>query len=262
MDFIALFREHAATASRDERFALYQSLRARVERYATSAEGEGERLKGRAYRDALELAIAAFEAERADPPPAPAIPAWKRPPERAPTAAAVPAQAPVAPAPAPPGRGGAFRLVLVGLFGAALGAGALWAYRAAMPSPAEALVERYREGRAASEASVAMVRSLRAALEEHRRSAGGYPATADTWTLFTATAEAVPALKAMLAQVSGPKERLLYRGSASDFKLIVHQTGDCFIVKLDQPDLVDPVRSTGDVDCYAYGLWTSGAAAW
>ncbi len=260
MDFITLLREHAGAASRDERFALYESLRARVDRYATTAEGEGERLKARAYRDALELAIVAFEAERDEPAPAPALHAWKPPAEPAPAAST--AQPPDGPAPAPSGRGGAVRLDLAGRFGVAHGAGALAAYQTTARSPAAGLVERYREGRAASEANVALVRSLRAALDEHRRSAGGYPATGDTWTSFAATAEAVPALKALLAQASGPKERLLYRGSASDFKLIVHQTGDCFIIKLDQPDLVDPVRSAGQVDCYAYGFWTSGAAAW
>lgn len=263
MDFMGLLREHAGTASRDERLALYQSLRGRVDRFAASAEGDGERLKARAYRDALEVAIEAFERERDDVAPVVSARAWKPPVERAGTAAEpAPAPAPASTDAAPAGRGGALRLVMVGLLGIGLGAGMLAVYQAVTRSPAEALVERYASGQAASQAHVEMVRTFRTAVEEHRRTAGGYPTTGDAWTTFAAAAEPIPALKALLDRATGPKDRLLYRGSSTDFKLIMHNTGDCFVVRLDKPALVDPVRSAGEVDCYAYGFWTSGAAVW
>lgn len=277
MDFIKLLRDHANGASPDERRALYAALRARVDKFASSVEGAPQHQQSQRYRDELEAAILRFEAEQDDGYPlaaagsiqarvhvpgggAPASAGtWKTTDGQLPVQAAMPRSSEPA---APRGQGGVMLMALGGLLGLALGAVALFAFQSVTRSPAAIVVDHYRDGRVQSEKNVQMVRSLRDAIEEYRRNTGAYPTTADAWNAFAAVAEAIPPLKARLGQMDGPKERLLYRGSRLDYKLILHHSGDCFIVRLDTPELVDPVRSAPPVDCYAYGFWTSGAVAW
>lgn len=277
MDFIKLLRDHANGASPDERRALYGALRARVDKFASAVEGEPQRLQSQRYRDELEAAILRFEAEHDNGYPQAAVGSTQArvhvPGAAAPVSADIwktadgrpraQAGVPRAPEPAAPRRqGGAMLIALAGLLGLCLGGGALFAFQSVTRSPAAIVVDHYRDGRAQSEKNVQMVRALREAIEEYRRNTGSYPTTADAWNAFAAVAEAIPPLKTRLGQVEGPKERLLYRGSRLDYKLVLHHSGDCFIVRLDKPELVDPVRSAGPADCYAYGFWTSGAVAW
>lgn len=277
MDFIQLLRDHANGASPDERRALYAALRARVDKFASSIEGDPQGQQSQRYRDELEAAIRQFEVEQdvgqpyasAGSAPAPNrvsagsgdayAGAWK---EKGDPAAVRPG-VPRAPEAAPPARrSGVVLPALAVLLGLCLGAGALFAFQSVTRSAAVVVEDHYREGRAQSERNVQMVRSIRDAVEEYRRNTGTFPTTADAWNSFAAVAEAIPPLKTRLGQMEGPKERLLYRGSRLDYKLVLHQSGDCFIVRLDTPELVDPVRSAPPVDCYAYGFWTSGAVAW
>ena len=56
--------------------------------------------------------------------------------------------------------------------------------------------------------------------------------------------------------------RIVYRSDGEDYKLIAQRTGDCSVVRDQQPELIDPKRTYGPGDCIAYGYWTGGAENW
>lgn len=56
--------------------------------------------------------------------------------------------------------------------------------------------------------------------------------------------------------------RIVYRSDGTDYKLIAQRTGDCSVIRKNDPDLVDPKRDYGPGDCVAYGYWTQGAENW
>ena len=69
--------------------------------------------------------------------------------------------------------------------------------------------------------------------------------------------EFLPALPSDPARSDGPGKQYLYHSDGTEYKLIAHNSGDCALAKADARNMVDPAR-----DCWAYGYWTPGAAAW
>lgn len=54
---------------------------------------------------------------------------------------------------------------------------------------------------------------------------------------------------------------LYWSDNGKEYKLLANGTADCFVARRLAPDMVDPARSWGPVDCLAYGFWTPGAKA-
>lgn len=111
--------------------------------------------------------------------------------------------------------------------------------------------------------------SLRDALAAFHAKYGRYPANAGFAGAVGAKGEAasdwlpglagefLPALPRDPAGTSDPDKQYLYHGDGTDYKIIVHGSGDCALARKAHPDMVDPAR-----DCWAYGFWTPGAANW
>lgn|SRR5690606_23993069 len=49
----------------------------------------------------------------------------------------------------------------------------------------------------------------------------------------------------------------IYRSNGANYKLIVHKTDNCELIKGSYPSLVDPKRK-----CFAFGFWTKRASRW
>jgi hypothetical protein len=52
-----------------------------------------------------------------------------------------------------------------------------------------------------------------------------------------------------------------YRSDGTDYKLLIEDPDECYIVAPSWPERIDPVRGT-EGRCSAYGSWTAGAAGW
>lgn len=52
-----------------------------------------------------------------------------------------------------------------------------------------------------------------------------------------------------------------YRSDGNDYKLLIEDPQECNIVAMADPNRVDPTRRK-EGDCFAYGYWSAGAAAW
>lgn len=50
----------------------------------------------------------------------------------------------------------------------------------------------------------------------------------------------------------------LYASDGTDFKIVLSNSGHCYLALKLKPELVDPRRSRGG-DCYSYGYWTENA---
>ncbi|MBF0481012.1 MAG: hypothetical protein HQK81_03600 [Desulfovibrionaceae bacterium] len=110
---------------------------------------------------------------------------------------------------------------------------------------------------------------LKDSLEKYHEDHGGYPVSRGFDGLFTLWGEArsdwiVGLAPKYISQLPrdprnnfDPANQYLYKSDGTDYKLIAHHPGDCDNAKIDNPALVDPVR-----DCFAYGIWTSGAEKW
>lgn len=58
-------------------------------------------------------------------------------------------------------------------------------------------------------------------------------------------------------KLAGPYPgKLLYKSNGTDYKIIISNNGDCFIVRAIAPKMIDPTRSMGPIDCDAYGVWS------
>ena len=111
--------------------------------------------------------------------------------------------------------------------------------------------------------------AMRQALDAYHAAHGSYPANAAFAGLVTAgggtdpgwlpglVPDYLPALPRDPARSNDANTQYLYRSDGRDYKLLAHGGGDCDMARKNNPGLVDPAR-----DCWAYGYWTPGAAAW
>lgn len=53
------------------------------------------------------------------------------------------------------------------------------------------------------------------------------------------------------------EHQFIYKSNGANYKLIVHSSSDCELVRSLYPKVIDPKR-----DCYAYGFWTKRATKW
>jgi hypothetical protein len=242
MDFLAFIRTHAAQATATERQAIYNRIRAKVDGMAAAAADDEAFRKAQRLRDELETAVHHFEAERA-------------PEEQHPPAGPSSLQ------PDGSGRGRLAELLLAAVAGSAVGVASMLLWRQAPAGPGHILPAHFEAARATVDTNLSLLRAIRGGLDELQRAQGAYP-VAPAWHPLSAIATAAPGLEALLGRQGGQKDRLLYRGGGGDYKLIMHQSGDCFVVNILHPELVDSTRRAGPVDCYAYGYWTAGAAGW
>lgn len=101
------------------------------------------------------------------------------------------------------------------------------------------------------------IRDYADALARYLEVAGSYPSATDAFldarTTFGEMATrdvAFPVPRAVL------DDTIRYVSNGRSYKFILYGTGDCYLAGRLAPETVDPARSFGDVDCYAYGAWT------
>jgi hypothetical protein len=259
MDIANWLEEHAAGLPLEKRLEVYEKLRVRINLLAATADQPQLRERVELYKKDLEETIRQFEQAQvvaSSRPPGLVAPASHDAPMF--TGGVVSDGAPAAPLPQP--RSLAQRALPM-IVGAIVGVAALLAYQAYARSPVASIVQAYDEGLAASDVNIAMLRELKDGLERHRAENRTFP-VASEWRAFAAVAAPFPGLMSQLARLPGQTDKLLYRGSASDYKVILHYSGDCFIVGVRAPNLIDPIRAAGKVDCFAFGFWTDGAKNW
>lgn len=93
-------------------------------------------------------------------------------------------------------------------------------------------------------------------LTDYSKAKGLYP---DSGGKLVELAKALPILKAAgidVALEASSIANLKYISDSKSYKLIAVGTGDCAIARTLKPDMVDPKRSAGPLDCLAYGIWT------
>ena len=118
-----------------------------------------------------------------------------------------------------------------------------------LPSGAEEGANTFRK-------NYATLQSIKSQLEQRKQDTGSYPKAAAFVEPDTILQGKFPP-----ATLGGASGRFLYISpEGTDYKLIAIGTGDCFFAKTARPELVDPARSYGLVDCYGYGFWGKAEA--
>ena len=124
--------------------------------------------------------------------------------------------------------------------------------------------------------SLSDLKHINTAIQMYHADHGSYPTTSGAWRGLQRDAnyipELVPKYMSALPQSSAPTPppgtpgtvpnstgypaAYGYRSDGTDYKLMAHGDGLCPDVKKQQPALVSPFR-----DCWAYGYWSPGGAA-
>ena len=114
----------------------------------------------------------------------------------------------------------------------------------------EAAMPRYRE-------HLRILNRLREVVEAEHARAGRYPnSRAQDMLPVDALFEDNPTLgRATDFKVPGPGS-LEYRSDGNRYKMLMTDTGDCFVAQILKPELRDPRRSPGSRDCVSYGYWS------
>lgn len=276
MDFDKFLHDNLADAARPVRQEFYARMEARL-RDILAARGAADHevvttlnrfhiARGihESRRRAAESRVGGEAAPRPagdDPPPSPmdeAPPAVEAPQQRSPQVQIPPSEARPHPAPR---RSRPVALLLVVVLASAAGA---WLLRDApdLLAPESRLRKDYLALKPGFEANLAYLKRLEEALRRHRDSTGAFPATAGFERMSEAKAAWPEEIARLLAESPERAAKLLYRGTSSNFKVVYYLTGDCFVASVAAPELVDPWRKFGPVDCIHYGLWTPDAATW
>lgn len=110
---------------------------------------------------------------------------------------------------------------------------------------------------------VRTIRLIQLSLNKYAETASAYPSTDGK---FAQVQELIKHLESKgfteIVSSDAPIEKISYISDGKSFKLIAAGTGDCHLARRNFPNMIDPKRSFGEVDCYAYGAWTPSAKDW
>jgi hypothetical protein len=93
-------------------------------------------------------------------------------------------------------------------------------------------------------------------LAQKAKSDGVYP---NSGGKLVPAASALSLLDSAEFEKNVPREtldKMRYISDGKSYKLVAIGTGDCAIVRVLRPAMIDPERSAGSLDCIAYGFWT------
>lgn len=112
-------------------------------------------------------------------------------------------------------------------------------------------------------ATIARINALYAfnsLLAQKAKSGGVYPVSGGRYVPAKAALRLLDSKEFVANVPADALEGLKYYSDGKSFKVIALGTGDCAVVRALRPNLVDPSRSAGAVDCIAYGFWTPNGA--
>jgi hypothetical protein len=107
------------------------------------------------------------------------------------------------------------------------------------------------------EGNIAYLKAVDAAIRQYHQRSGRYPES-DSFAAIAGLAKGLPNLILPSAPQGGNADRLYYKSNGRDFKLMFNRSGDCFVARLKNPELIDSSRASGPVDCQDYGTWSPG----
>lgn len=258
MDFYRILSTQLAEAGHDERVAFYGEMRAGVvlilKRNAVAEGTEAHR----AFLDKFETAVRKYETERTLAVMTPEVEmAGARDSARTVSEASDGVG---------PGRGetplSKWRALGFVLLGVAVGAACYAIQEKMLRSRGAPLVASFDQRLPTYAANLAYLQRVRSAIEARRSQTGSFPQTPATFLPLATVAAAVPALLGLISHPFEEGATVLYRSDGRDYKLVAYRSGDCFMARILDPPLVDPVRSAGSVDCIYHGYWTPGGAEW
>lgn len=99
-------------------------------------------------------------------------------------------------------------------------------------------------------------------LAQKAKTAGVYPNSGEK---LVPAASALPLLDSTEFEKNVPREildKIRYISDGKSYKLVAVATGDCAVVRVLRPAMIDPERSAGSLDCLAYGFWTPKGAGY
>jgi hypothetical protein len=156
--------------------------------------------------------------------------------------------------------GGMFKLAAVMLTGVVLGylatsfvSGSDSSISSSYSSHAQSEAARY-------EKNVGYLKSADAALRQYQQRSGRYPES-ENFAALTTVVKGLAGFAAPSLPEGANADRLYYKSNGRDFKLMFNRSGDCFLARIKNPELVDAGRASGPIDCQDYGMWTEGGMA-
>ena len=117
-----------------------------------------------------------------------------------------------------------------------------------------------KEALANARFNIQQLEELKTALEKYRKDIGKYPVPAKMTRIVDVLNVLEPDYISSLGifRFRDGKGVSLYVSDGKDYKLILYRSGDCYLMRFLSPQNIDPVRSSGEIDCEAYGIWTAG----
>jgi hypothetical protein len=148
---------------------------------------------------------------------------------------------------------------LAAVFAAGTVIGAFGVYLLSGPSagPLTNMATHFESSMPLYERNVAYLKAMEAAVARHRQGGGRMPIS-ENFEVFSTVFKDIPAIASIAKPDNVTHVRLYFKTKGLDYKMTFNRSGDCFIARIKNPELVDPVRVTGPVDCQDYGVWTPG----
>jgi len=254
MDFAQLLRNKLEGADYDLRMQYYNQLRDWIVATLDKSNLPKDSEAYTTYIKSLETAIRNYEADRA-------VQHMDMHVVGAEEATAKPSSD-VSSSPAPvarPKKRWATPLLVAG--GAVLGILGYGAIDRLSTSSARLLANEFNYRMPKYQQNVAHLEKIRALLEHFRATSGKYPVTAGSgFVPLLEAARGYPDLEKLANYKFDESDTMIYRSTGTDYKLLVYRGGDCFVARILNPKLVDPVRLAGPIDCIHHGIWTPGGA--
>ena len=99
---------------------------------------------------------------------------------------------------------------------------------------------------------------FRAIVEREYNRTGRYPQSRDhNFRDISIFFEDYPDLGRLAEFKLSGRGDMIYKSDGQNYKLLLYNTGDCFVAHALNPELRDMTRSAGFQDCVQYGYWSS-----
>jgi hypothetical protein len=98
--------------------------------------------------------------------------------------------------------------------------------------------------------------AFNAILAEYGRKTGAYPNSQDRLVSARKAMDIVQDAEFFRNVPAGLIDQMQYVSNGKSYKVIIVGAGDCAVVRVLRPAMVDPKRSSGPLDCVAYGYWS------
>jgi hypothetical protein len=262
MDFGKILHENLTGAALPERLAYYDALRAQLHS-TLERNGHGPESEiARNYSAKLETAITAFNAEQAGA----ALPAAE---ENAhgpaivsthsddKTSSMSTATSESISQPKPSSGTGFGTIAAIFIAGSALGYFASGFLGGASTGAASTIASHIQSETPKFERNLSHLKKMESALKQAQQRSGRYPVS-DSFAAFIVVVKDNPAFIEAIAPEGVSHDRLYYKSNGRDFKLMYNRSGDCFVARIKNPELLDADRASGPVDCQDYGVWSEG----